>query len=92
MPLLIQNRALDRITSTGELFDRHPHLKVCFQKVWLHLACRETVSSYFSVSEHFMKDWITPNGYLYTIYNSMGALHMVADANQSGIIQLSAKL
>ncbi|KAF3843956.1 hypothetical protein F7725_016004 [Dissostichus mawsoni] len=27
MPLLIQNRALDRITSTGELFDRHPHLK-----------------------------------------------------------------
>lgn len=39
-----------------------------------------------------MKDWITPNGYLYTMYNSMGALHMVADANQSGIIQLSAKL
>lgn len=27
MPLLIQNKALDRISSTVELFDRHPHLQ-----------------------------------------------------------------
>lgn len=37
MPLLIQNRGLDRITSTMELFDKYPHLQVCFWKVWLNL-------------------------------------------------------
>lgn len=44
MPLLIQNRGLDCITSTAELFDKYPHLQVCIQEAWLISVNWDTVS------------------------------------------------
>lgn len=60
MPLFIENRGVDCITATAELFDRYPHLQVCSQKVWLNLApWQESLSSIFllKVANRVITNW-----------------------------------